>query len=91
MSSIQYTIRSVPKSVDVFLRKKAQEEGRSLNQTVIAYVKKAITEEQAEKDDFSWLFGANTIDDVSLQAIKDMKEYDKQKQKRDERELWHTS
>lgn len=81
MSHIQYTIRQIPKQLDDFLRRQARLNGRSLNQTVLDYINKAIEEDRKDKhDDLAWFIGANTIDDRSLQAIQDVKAYDKQKQ-----------
>jgi hypothetical protein len=81
MSNVQYTIRSVPKDVDMYLRRQARLRGRSLNNTVLAYVEDAIKREAIKQDDdFSWLIGSNTIDAASLRAIKEAKKYDKQKQ-----------
>ena len=85
MNNIKYTIRSIPKPVDAFLRKKAHQTGASLNRTVVDILKTIVEKDKKQNDnDFSWFTGSHTIDDVSLEAIKDMKEYDKQKQERDE-------
>jgi hypothetical protein len=82
MSNLQYTIRSVPKQVDIFLRRQARSRGRSLNSTVLSYIEEAIKRDKMKQDDdFSWLIGSNTIDNASLKAIKESKEYDKQKQR----------
>lgn len=82
MSNIQYTIRAVPKQVDTYLRQQARSRGRSLNKTILGYIEESIKRDQMRQDDdFSWLIGSNTIDDASLDAIKEAKEYDKQKQR----------
>jgi hypothetical protein len=82
MSDIQYTIRAVPKQIDTYLRRQARLRGRSLNSTVLSYIEESINHDTTKKDDdFSWLIGSNTIDDASLEAIKEAKEYDKQKQR----------
>jgi hypothetical protein len=81
MSDIQYTIRAVPKSADVYLRRQARLRGRSLNSIVLSYIEASIKRDAIkEDDDFSWLIGSNTIDGASLKAIKEAKEYDKRKQ-----------
>lgn len=83
MHTVQYTIRQIPKQLDTFLRRQARLRGRSLNQTVLDYINKAIEEDKKDKnDDLSWFIGANTIDDAAVQAIQDAKAYDKQTQQR---------
>lgn len=80
MNTTQYTIRSVPKALDVFLRRQATARGKSLNQTVLDYIEQATKLDMQESDDdFAWLIGANTLDSKSLKAISDLKEGDKQK------------
>lgn len=80
MSTIQYTIRAVPKKLDAFLRRQAHLRGKSLNQTVLDYIVQATKLDMQETDDdFSWIIGAGTIDDASLQAIAELKNIDKQK------------
>jgi hypothetical protein len=78
MSTRQYTIRSVPKSLDDFLRRQAHLKGKSLNQTILDYIKQATKlDMQEDEDDFSWIIGANTLEDDSLRAIIDLKRIDK--------------
>lgn len=80
MHTTQYTIRSVPKDVDRFLRSQARRHGKSLNQTVLDYIKQATKlDMQGDEDNFDWLIGANTLDDDSLRAIADLKRTDKRK------------
>lgn len=80
MSTTQYTIRSVPKQLDSFLRHQSQLTGKSLNQTVLDYIKQATKLDMQETtDNFDWIIGANTIDDSSLAAIKELKAIDKTK------------
>ena len=82
MSNIQYTIRAIPEQMDIYLRRQARLRGRSLNSTVLDYIEESIKHDAVKQDnDFSWLIGSNTIDDASLEAIKEAKEYDKQKQR----------
>ncbi len=81
MSDIQYTIRSIPKPVDDFLRRDAKKRGISLNQVVLGYMQESVKRAQgAAGDDFAWLIGSNTIDDTSLRVIQESKDYDKRKQ-----------
>jgi hypothetical protein len=80
MNTTQYTIRAVPKNLDNFLRLQARLQGKSLNQTVLDYIKQATKLDLQEVDeDFDWIIGANTLDNSSLLAIKELKEIDKQK------------
>ena len=80
MNTTQYTIRSIPKSLDTFLRQQAQLRGKSLNQTVLDYIQQATKlDMQEDTDDFSWLTGAGILDKESLQAIDDLKKIDKLK------------
>jgi len=80
MKMRQYTIRSVPKELDAFLRRQARLLGKSLNQTVLDYIKQATRLDMQDfDDDFHWLIGSNTIDKATLHAIADLKRMDKQK------------
>ena len=80
MKTTQYTIRSIPKNLDVFLRRQAHLHGKSLNQTVLDYIQQATKlDMQEDTDDFDWLIGANTLGDDSLQAIAELKKTDKLK------------
>lgn len=80
MSTTQYTIRAVPKELDTFLRRQARLKGKSLNQTVLDYIKQATKlDMQEDEDSFDWIIGANTLDDATLEAIKELKRIDKRK------------
>lgn len=80
MNTTQYTIRSVPKKLDTFLRRQARLKGKSLNQTVLNYIEQATKLDMQEGDDnFDWLFGANTMDEETLRAITELKQIDKAK------------
>ncbi len=80
MSTVQYTIRSVPQKLDTFLRRQASLRGKSLNQTILDYIYQATKlDMQDGDDDFSWIIGANTIEATSLEAIAKLKRADKQK------------
>jgi hypothetical protein len=83
MTKTQYTIRSVPKNLDVFLRRQARLHDKSLNQILLDYLNQAAKlDMQAAADDFSWLIGADTIDQKSLSAIAELKAVDKSRQHR---------
>jgi len=80
METTQYTIRAIPKKLDIFLRRQALLRGKSLNQTVLDYITQATKLDMNDvDDDFAWLIGANTIDDASLRAISELRQIDKQK------------
>jgi hypothetical protein len=80
MNTTQYTIRSIPKKLDTFLRRQAHLRGKSLNQTVLDYIEQATKiDMQEDNDNFDWLIGANTLDDDSLLAIAELKKIDKKK------------
>ena len=77
MSTTQYTIRSIPKNLDTFLRRQARLKGKSLNQTVLDYIKQATKLDiQEDSDNFDWIIGANTQEDDSLRAIAELKQID---------------
>ncbi|HET9173783.1 MAG TPA: hypothetical protein VFN56_00710 [Candidatus Saccharimonadales bacterium] len=78
MSTIQYTIRAIPKNLDNFLRRQAKLQGKSLNQTVLDYIQQATKLDLQQSDeDFDWIIGADTMDNDSLQAIAELKAADK--------------
>jgi hypothetical protein len=80
MNTTQYTIRSIPKALDTFLRRQAIARGKSLNQTVLDYIEQATKLDMQESDDnFDWLIGADTLGHDSLQAIAELNQVDKQK------------
>lgn len=78
--STQYTVRSVPKKLDAFLRRQARLSGKSLNQTILDYIKQATKlDMQEDTDDFDWIIGADTLGDDSLRAIAELRRTDKRK------------
>ncbi len=80
MNTTQYTIRSIPKKLDIFLRNQARLRGKSLNQTVLDYIEQATKlDMQDDTDSLDWIVGANPMDDDSLQAIMELKKIDKLK------------
>ena len=78
MSKIQYTIRNIPEPVDQVIRKRQQQTGKSFNQTVVDLLSLQTfgTTEPPVQNDFSWLFGANTLDDTFDEVIADMSKPD---------------
>jgi hypothetical protein len=69
MHTIQYTIRSIPEPVDRYLRKRARQSGKSLNQVVIDELsEKVATPATTATESFAWFIGSG-IDDATLAAI----------------------
>jgi len=60
MSKIQYTIRKIPASVDKALRKRAKQQNKSFNTTVVEALNQQVfgTNEVPVHPDFSWFVGA---------------------------------
>jgi len=74
MKTIQYTIRNIPRSVDQVIRKKAQQEGISFNQTVVNLLSLQVlgTTKATEDTHFNWLFNKKTLDSEFDQAINEL-------------------
>ncbi len=82
MNDVQYTIRSVPRQLDASIRRDARRLKMSLNKTVLKYIEDGVNRSiSSGEEDFSWLIGSNSIEDVVLDEIKAAKDYDKQKQR----------
>lgn len=80
MKTTQYTIRSVPEQLDVFLRRQARLSNKSLNRMVLDYIQQATKlDMQDSADNFEWIIGANTLSQDSLEAIAKLKKVDKRK------------
>lgn len=78
MITKQYTIRAIPLKLDAYLRSQAKLQGKSLNQTVLDYISQATKlDMQTTDSDFSWIIGADTLEDDSLNAISELKSFDK--------------
>jgi plasmid stability protein len=78
MTNIQYTIRNIPSAVDQVIRKRAQQTGKSFNQTVVDLLVQQTfgSEKVPPEDNFDWLFGVNTLDDSFDEAIAEMSKPD---------------
>jgi hypothetical protein len=64
MSSIQYTIRSIPPSVDRSLREHAKKTGMSFNSAVVDALKRAtgsVSENSTHYTDLDWFIGSSVI------------------------------
>ena len=71
MKSMQYTIRSIPVSVDRALRRQAHKSGKSLNEVVIETLQKgAGVAQDATFDDLDWFIGSNTLDSSFDDALE---------------------
>lgn len=78
MTTIQYTIRNIPPTLDRVIRKRARQSGKSFNQTVVdllALQTFGTTKPQPD-DDFDWLFGQNTLDDSFDKTIGELSQVD---------------
>lgn len=69
MKAIQYTIRNVPDPVNRYLRKRASQSGKSLNQVIIDELSEKVASPTATADTaLAWFIGSG-IDDATLQAL----------------------
>jgi len=63
MDCIQYTVRSVPKEIDMALRSQAQSTGKSLNTVILAALAQgAGVSSGATYTDLDWFPGARSLD-----------------------------
>lgn len=83
MTNIQYTIRNIPPAVDRVIRKRAQQSGKSFNQTVVDLLTHETfgTAKLPVDDNFDWLYNAHTLDASFDDAIERLSRIDKK--------LWH--
>ena len=67
---VQYTVRGVPDQVDDALRRKAREEGKSLNQVTVEALAAAsgVAEEQVQYHDLDSL-AASWVEDPEFEAV----------------------
>jgi hypothetical protein len=78
MTKIQYTIRSIPPAVDMVIKKRSKQSGKSFNQTVVELLTLQTlgTTKPPVDNNFDWLFGAKTLDKSFDEAIKDLSQID---------------
>jgi hypothetical protein len=74
----QYTIRGIPERIDRFLKKKAKEENKSLNQIVIECIIRGLglSEEKVYFHDLDDLAGSWKKDPVFNKVIEEMDQID---------------
>lgn len=75
---MQYTIRNIPKTLDAMLRERARKDGRSLNETVIQTLARAMgfSKEPVRHRDLSSLAGSWIEDPEFDRAIADQDRID---------------
>ena len=79
MRSIQYTIRNIPPVVDQVIRKRANQSGKSFNQTVVKLLSlQTIGHTKPENDhNFDWLFNRNGLDSSFDTTIESLSQVEK--------------
>lgn len=79
MSKIQYTIRNIPPSVDLVIKKRANRLGKSFNQTVVDILTLQTfgTIKPPKDNNFDWLFNVNSLDKSFDEAINEQSLVDK--------------
>jgi hypothetical protein len=75
---MQYTLRNVPDSVDVLLRKRAQEEGKSLNEVALEALLRGLglSATPIKQRDLSDVAGSWHADKVTDEALADQRSID---------------
>ena len=75
---VQYTIRDVPRSVDRALRKRAVDQGRSLNAIVLEVLASAaaVAKEPRVHDDLDHLIGSWVHDPETDRALDEQRKVD---------------
>ena len=78
MRNIQYTIRGIPERLDAQIRKRAAEDGKSLNETVIEVMKAGagISDSAVRNPDLDDLAGTWVDDPEFDRAVEEMDQVD---------------
>lgn len=78
MTRIQYTIRNIPPAVDMVIRKRSKQSGKSFNQTVVDLLSLQTygTIKPPSEQDFDWLYNQKTLDTSFDEAIESMSQID---------------
>lgn len=76
--SIQYTVRALPKDLDLRLKKRAKEKGQSLNEVVLNALKRdaGLSDEPVTYSDLDGLIGTWKDDTETLAALADQDRID---------------
>ena len=79
-SSIQYTVRGVPKDVDQALRNRARREGKSLNETALGALRRGLGLDGAKRvrHDLDEFIGTWEDDPVIEQALEAQRKIDEE-------------
>jgi plasmid stability protein len=77
---MQYTIRNIPSNLDAALRRRAQEQGKSLNEVAIEALARGagISGERIRKRDLSFMVGTWQNDPAIDQALADQDQVDEE-------------
>jgi|CXWL01.1.fsa_nt_gi plasmid stability protein len=75
---MQHTVRSVPSEVDDELRRRAQAEGKSLNQVAVEALAAGlgVSADRQRRRDLSFLAGSRPLDAETEQALAEMRVID---------------
>ncbi len=78
MTKIQYTIRNIPPSIDMVIRKRSQQSGKSFNQTVVDLLALQTfgTTDPPTDDGFAWLYNKKTLDAAFDEAVENLSQVD---------------
>jgi hypothetical protein len=77
MPGLQYTIRNVPPAVDMVIRKRADQSGKSFNQTVVDLLTlQTFGTTEPPDGGFDWLYGQKTLDESFDEAIDELSRVD---------------
>jgi hypothetical protein len=75
---MQYTLRNVPAVVDALLRRRAQEERKSLNEVTLESIMRGLglEGEPTPRRDLSDVAGAGAFDETTLDALAEQRRID---------------
>jgi hypothetical protein len=70
MTSIQYTVRGVPPTLDRELRREARATGKTLNAVVVETLEQAKSPSKVSHDDLDWFVGSAAGSDSDSDAAQ---------------------
>lgn len=73
MDENQYTVRGVSKKLDLVARRRAREDGVSLNRLVLRALENEVGQGSRERNDLDWLSGSWVEDAVFDQALDEQR------------------